>query len=180
MCVCELTFITSNKHKFEEAKKYLGNIKWLKIDYPEIQGNSNEEIVKASLKYLENKLQRNFFIEDSGLYIEALNGFPGPYSKYVYNKIGCEGILKLMEHFTNKNAEFISTIGAKLDNKHLVIIGKCKGKISHTMQGIYGFGYDPIFIPNKLNKTFAELTLEIKNKYSHRGKALKKLKNYIL
>jgi len=171
----EIVFITSNKGKVEEAQKYfipLGiKIIQQKIEYPEIQAGELEEVVKFGIKWLKDKLDKPFFIDDSGLFINALNGFPGVYSKYVFKTLGNEGILKLMNGVENRRACFKSVIGY-YDGEIHIFKGVVDGTIAHKKRGNLGFGFDPIFIPEGFNKTFAEMTTEEKNKISHRGKAL--------
>jgi XTP/dITP diphosphohydrolase len=173
----KIFFVTSNKGKFSEAEKKIKNIEQKKIDYPEIRSEKLSEIVVHGIEFLKGKIRKPFFIEDSGLFIESLNGFPGPFSKYVFNKIGCKGILKLMKNEKNRKAVFKSVIGY-YDKKIKVFEGVCEGRISTRMRGKKGFGYDPIFIPNS-DKTFAQMGIDEKNTYSHRGKALTKLVNFM-
>lgn len=171
-------FITSNKHKYEEIKRIIGNIEMLNIPYPEIQANEIEEVVKFGVEYLKEKVRKKFFIEDSGLFISALNGFPGVFSSYVFKTIGNEGILKLMHNVENRDAKFVSVIGF-YDGELHIFRGECNGRIANEIRGNKGFGYDPIFIPKGCNKTFGEMEREEKNKYSHRGKAVTKLKQFL-
>ncbi|MEM2715182.1 MAG: non-canonical purine NTP pyrophosphatase, partial [Candidatus Thermoplasmatota archaeon] len=127
-------FITSNKHKYEEIKKLLRNIKMLSIPYPEIQTDKLEEVVLYALDYLKSKIKGNFFIEDSGLFIKCLKDFPGVYSSYIFKKIGNEGILKLMENKKDREAYFASVIGY-YDGKIHLFKGVCKGKIAKEEKG---------------------------------------------
>ena len=163
-------FITGNKNKFEEAKKLMDNIEMLHIPYPEIQADSLEEVAEYGVEYLKGKIKGKFFLEDSGLFIDSLNGFPGVYSAYVFKTIGNDGILKLMKGIENRNAYFKAVIGYYDGSLHL-FEGTCHGKISYKKRG-GGFGYDPIFIPEGSKKTFGEMSKEEKNKFSHRGKAM--------
>ncbi len=178
----KIYFITSNKGKFEEAKEILGKygvkVEMKSISYPEVQAETLEEVVNFGLKYLQNKLDKPFFIEDSGLFIDALNGFPGVYSAYVFKTIGNDGILKLMETVTNRNARFVSVVGYFDGANEKIFKGVVNGRISYSKRGKGGFGFDPIFIPEGYSNTFAELGSE-KNKISHRYKALKKLGEYL-
>ncbi|MBC7081781.1 MAG: XTP/dITP diphosphatase [Thermoplasmatales archaeon] len=171
-------FITSNKHKYEEIKKIVKNVKMLTIPYPEIQANELEEVVVYGIEYLKEKVDGNFFIEDSGLFIKSLNDFPGVYSSFVFKTIGNKGILKLMENKRNREAFFASVIGY-YDGKINLFKGICKGKIAREEKGNNGFGYDPIFIPEGKRKTFGEMEIEEKNLYSHRSKAVKKFIDFL-
>lgn len=181
----KLYFITSNKGKVLEAKTKLSE---LKIDviqkdlgYPEIQTDSLEEVAIYGVEQIKKKFDQPFILEDAGLFIDELNGFPGVFSAYVYHTIGCEGILKLMDKSGNnqRKATFRSIYAfCKPDEKPLIFMGECKGIISDKQKGDKGFGYDPIFIPNNNQKTFAEMQISEKNIISHRGKALEKLCDY--
>lgn len=172
-------FVTGNKNKYEEIKRYLSEkIEMKRIPYPEIQTEKIEDVALHGIEFLKERLNENFFVEDSGLFIKALKGFPGVFSSYVFKTIGNEGIKKLMKGIKDREAEFISVI-AFYDGKINIFKGVCKGKISEEIKGRGGFGYDPIFIPYGSGKTFAEMSIEEKNKYSHRGKAVRKLKEYL-
>lgn len=168
-------FATSNKSKFREVKSVFSKegieVKHLKICYAEIQANSLKEVVEFGIEFLK-KLNKKIFIEDSGLFVHSLNNFPGVYSSYVFKTIGYEGILKLLEDKKNREAHFETMIAYYNLKKIKFFNGICEGRISLIAKGKNGFGYDPIFIPKNANKTFGEMGIEEKNRYSHRGKAL--------
>ncbi|RLF42286.1 MAG: non-canonical purine NTP pyrophosphatase, partial [Thermoplasmata archaeon] len=110
----------------------------------------------------------------------SLSNFPGVYSAYVFKRIGCKGILKLMEDKKDRYAEFRSVIVYKEKGKRTkIFIGKCEGEIAFEEKGNRGFGFDPIFIPYGSSKTFGEMDVEEKNKYSHRGKSVEMLVKYL-
>jgi len=176
-----LGFITSNKNKFKEAKRVLSSYKidveFIKVDLLEIQDDELENVSRSALEYAKEKFTGKIMVEDSGLFVEELNGFPGPYSAYIYRRIGCEGILKLLFNINNRYAEFRSVISftnVNTDMKIKTFTGVIEGQISKEKRGREGFGYDPIFIPEKCENTFAEMNLDNKNRYSHRGRSLKK------
>lgn len=174
-----LGFITSNENKFKEAKKVLEkfniDLRIIKESLIEIQDDNLENVSKFSLEFAKKKYSGQYLVEDSGLFIKSLNGFPGPYSAYIYRKIGCEGILKLIND-ANRIAEFRSAISFTRTNGDQVytFIGVVKGRITFEKKGDKGFGFDPIFMPKNYENTFAEMPIEEKNKISHRGLALKK------
>lgn len=174
-------FITSNKGKVAEVQKKCSNINIEIIQknfgYPEIQAINLEDVALYGTKHIQKRISHPFILEDAGLFIDDLNGFPGVYSAYVYHTIGCKGILRLMENFKNKNrkAVFKSVFAFAANNKPRLFVGECLGKITNNEVGEYGFGYDPIFIADGENKTFAQMTTDEKNKISHRGKSLNKL-----
>ena len=174
----KIFFVTSNNGKYVEAKKKIKNIEQKIFEYPEIRSENLGEIVVYGIEFLKEKIRKLFFIEDSGLFIESLNDFPGPFSKYVFNKVGCKGILKLMKNEKNRNAVFKSVIGY-YDGRIKLFEGVCEGRVSTRMRGKKGFGYDPVFIPKNSDKTFAQMGIDEKNTYSHRGKALTKLVNFM-
>jgi len=184
----ELQFVSKNKHKLLEILSLIKTmnaddiIKVVLSPLPKIEIQSNDlvEVVRFAAQYLAEKGYTNFFIEDSGLFIEALNGFPGPYSNFVFKTIGLEGILKLLRGVSNRKAYFMSAIALSFRGEIKVFIGKVEGEISHEKRGKRGFGFDPIFIPIGSNKTFAEMKLEEKNKFSHRAKAVKSMIEYLM
>jgi len=172
-------FVTGNIHKFNEARRVLAEYKvavaMLKIEAVEIQDDNLESIAKASATDAVKKCGLPIFVEDAGLFIEALNGFPGPYSSYVYRTIGTKGILKLMENVDKRDAYFQSAVAfSSPEETPKCFQGKVKGKISMEESGRSGFGFDPIFEPSGgRKKTFAEMTITEKNEYSHRAEALR-------
>ncbi|MDI6887517.1 MAG: XTP/dITP diphosphatase [Candidatus Thermoplasmatota archaeon] len=176
-----LYFVTSNLNKFREVKNELEKLGVVVVQkalsYPELQADSPEEVVKAALRTIA--LLEPFIIEDAGLFIRALNNFPGVYSSFVFKTLGCDGILKLLKGKKDRYAEFRSVIGLKMGNSKKIFTGICKGEISTCAKGHGGFGYDPIFIPNGKKKTFAEMSIKEKNRCSHRGKAVQKLGSYL-
>jgi XTP/dITP diphosphohydrolase len=175
-----LYFITSNKGKFLEAKEKLLPLGFSVIQkdlgYPEIQAESLEDVALQGVKHIRMEFHKPFMLEDAGLFIEALQGFPGVYSKYVFFTIGLPGILRLLSEVKNRKAIFRSVYAySELGHEPIISVGECNGTITTGQQGKNGFGYDPIFIPKGLHRTFGEMTIDEKNRYSHRSKALNKL-----
>ena len=175
----DLYFVSSNNHKFHEAKKILDsfgiNLGFLKSNLEEIQSNSLRNIAMAKARDAFSKFKKPLIIEDDGLFIDSIQGFPGPYSSYVFKTIGNKGILNLLKN--NRKAKFVSIITYCDKNFLESFDGKLDGKISKTQKG-KGWGFDPIFIPNNSKKTFAEINN--KNELSHRYKALKKFSKWYL
>ena len=171
-------FITSNDHKFREAKEifsgYGVSIERISKPYKEIQADTLEEVVREALENIEEK---DVFIEDAGLFVGALGGFPGVYSKYVENTVGNEAILKLLSDVKERSAVFQSVVGYKSENIE-IFEGKVEGEIAEEQRGKKGFGYDPIFIPKGFNKTFAE-DITLKMQLSHRKQAMEKLAKHL-
>jgi XTP/dITP diphosphohydrolase len=175
----DLFFASSNNHKYQEAKKILDvfgiKLGFFKIDLEEIQSNSLKDIASKKAINAFSKLKKPLIIEDDGLFIDSLNGFPGPYSSYVFKTIGNKGILNLLTN--NRNAKFISIITFYDKKTSQSFEAKLDGTISKSQKG-KGWGYDPIFVPKNSKKTFAEMN--DKNELSHRYKALKKFSNWYL
>jgi XTP/dITP diphosphohydrolase len=181
-----LFFATGNLHKFNEVQHFLRDypieLKSVDLKGPEIQGKTVEEIAVASVHQAYEKMRESIFIEDTGLFIKQLRGFPGPFSSYVYDTIGIDGVLKLLESVQDRSAEFRSAIAFCAPGiPPISFIGISSGTISLRKRGSYGFGFDPIFKPaDGHNKTFAEMDLEEKNRISHRTRSLKKLITWYL
>lgn len=182
----EILFVTGNAHKFGEAEsilKHFGiNISHKNLHLEEMRSDSIEEIARASALDAYAKEGVPLFVEDSGLFIPSLGGFPGAYSAWAFGKIGNEGILKLAK---GKEAEFRACIAYANQNGAKTFTGIVKGRISEAIRGKEGFGYDPIFIPDKFpgvrhsgEKTFAEVP-EMKDALSHRRRALEEFGKHI-
>lgn len=174
-------FATGNVNKFMEAKAVLSSygiaVGMLRLKTLEIQSEDLEEIARVSVIEAFRRLGLPVIVEDAGLFVEALNGFPGPYSSYVYKTIGNIGLLKLMENMENRKAIFCSVVAYLSDEMESPICfkGEVKGEITTISRGAcMGFGFDPIFKPEGSKKTFAEMSIQEKNCYSHRARALRK------
>jgi len=183
----KLIFATNNQHKVDEIRSVLPpqfsiiTLKEAGIDkdipepYSTLEENARE---KATVIY--QMTNTNCFSEDSGLEVFALNGEPGVKSaRYAgEDKSSADNIIKVltkMEGLTNRDAQFRTVICLILNGKEHLFEGTCKGHIITEEKGAQGFGYDPIFIPEGAQKTFAEMSMEEKNQYSHRRKAVDKL-----
>lgn len=179
-------FITGNFHKFSEVRSILNvrgiPVGMLRMKGVEIQSDDIREIAESSAVEAFNRCHLPLIVEDAGLFIDALGGFPGPYSAYVYKTIQNKGILKLMENIQNRKATFRSAIVYySQETGPLLFEGETEGKITLTERkgnGNSGFGFDPIFQPVYSGKTFAEMTLEEKNYSSHRAKAVSKFADW--
>lgn len=180
-------FATNNIHKFHEARKVLSEYKiatgMLRVKSLEIQSDSLEEIAKASVIDAFRKCNLPIIVEDAGLFVEALNGFPGPYAAYVYKTIGNKGLLQVMKNVENRKAKFESAVtycSVQLDLP-MCFKGEAHGEITKEERnggGESGFGFDPVFQPENSGKTFAEMTVAEKNGYSHRANALRKFSEW--
>ncbi len=171
--------ITHNRNKYEELRRFIPGLQMLDLEYPEIQADTIEEVIDFALDYLSSRIQGDFIIDDSGLHIHALNDFPGVYSAYVFQTLGNEGILKLMEGVEDRRATFKTVIGLRYHGENFKFVGLCHGSIAKSIRGTAGFGYDPIFIPENEERTFGEMSMEEKNRISHRGKAIRKFIGFL-
>ena len=179
-----LYFITNNTHKYEEASRILGeyNIRLELLPYAkkiEIQDDDLRKIVLYAAKVAYTHVRKPLVVEDAGLFVKALRGFPGPYSSYVYKTIGINGILKLLENNPNRQAYFKSVVACVCPPYIEVFEGVVEGWIAEKPRGSQGFGFDPIFTPHGSDKTFAEMSIDEKNRYSHRGKAFRSLAEFL-
>jgi XTP/dITP diphosphohydrolase len=172
-------FATSNKNKFNEAsrilEKYGYELVLFSFEKKELQSTDLGEIALQSALIAYTYVNAPVVVEDSGLFIKALNGFPGPFSSYVYKTIGVRGVLKLTEGVTDRSAYFEAAVAIVMPPFERVFKGSVYGRIADSPRGTGGFGFDPIFIPENEDKTFAEMSVEEKNKYSHRARAFEKL-----
>jgi XTP/dITP diphosphohydrolase len=178
----EILFATSNKNKVAEAAAVLKahgvTVKHLRFEHREIRSESLEEIAREAVGAAYEATgraggtgPRPVFVEDSGLFIDALGGFPGPYSAWVQKKLGNAGILRLLEGVTGRAAVFKACIAYHDGKAVRVFHGECHGAIADAARGSSGFGYDPIFVPQGHSQTFAE-NIELKNNLSHRYNSL--------
>lgn len=157
----KITYVTGNKYKIELAQRILGplgvEVLQKKIYCPEIQDNDIVNVSKFSAQYAANELKIPVIKNDSGLIIEGLNGFPGPYTAYVEDTLTEEGILKLMQNVDNRKAYFIEVISYCEPGKEPVsFVSKTHGTIAEEKRGEYGWSYDRIFVPKGEQKTLAE------------------------
>jgi len=178
----KIIFVTGNPHKVIEATGILAplgiEIMQNNCGYPELQEDELAEIASFGAKWAANKLNCEVMVDDSGIFIEELGGFPGPYSAYVAKTLGNENILKLMEGVSNRNATLKCVIGyCRPGDEAIVFSGEVKGNIAKSIRGNLGFGYDPIFEVD--GATFGEMGDEEKNRISHRYRALVKFASWL-
>lgn len=187
----KLLFATQNEHKISEIKKIISpNIAIQSLgdihdstDIPET-GTTLEENALIKARFVYTKFNQNCFADDTGLEVEALNGAPGVYSaRYAGEpKSDEKNMIKLLEELknkTNRKAHFKCVIALILNGKEILFEGILKGEILPEKSGTNGFGYDPIFLPENSSKTLAEMSMEEKNKISHRAIAVKKLVEFL-
>lgn len=177
-----ITFASTNQNKFLEVQSILStrniSVDFSQIHLVEIQSDSLEEIAREKAKTAFAKVGRQVIVEDDGLFIDSLGGFPGQCSSFVFRTIGNDGILKLLAGSAKRSAYFRSLIAFYNGITLSISDGRVDGRISDRVtEG--GWGYDPIFVPDGTNLTFAELKKN-KNEYSHRKRALEKFAQWYL
>jgi len=169
-------FLTHNRDKYQEASAILAGmgvrVRHLNQSKIEIQDSRPENIARFALKNALRDNRKPILVEDSGLFIETLDGFPGPYSSYVYDTIGLKGVLAILRSHEHRRAYFQATVAfGSPSTRPCFFTGRVKGRISHRILGKSGFGYDPIFIPEGYTKTFGQSSQSFKNTKSHRARA---------
>ena len=188
----KIVFATNNQHKLDEIRKITeGKIEILSLndigsnDEIEETGNTLEENALIKARFIKNKYGYDCFAEDTGLEVEALGNAPGVYSAR-YAGDACrdeDNIKKLLDNLkgiANRKARFRTVIALLMNNEEYFFEGEIKGHIIDEKRGFAGFGYDPIFVPEGYDQTFAELGEEIKNRISHRSIATQKLVDFLL
>ncbi len=176
-------FATGNIHKFNEARVMLAEhglgVGMMRMKGVEIQSDSLKEIASTSAANAYKKIHLPLIVEDAGLFVDALKGFPGPYAAYAYKTVENEGILKLMAGVKNRKATFRSSIAYcnSETGETVCFEGQSQGEITakeRISDFESAFGFDPIFQPKGSKKTFAEMSIKEKNGFSHRAQAVSK------
>lgn len=190
MHMIQIVFATNNLNKLNEVQAMLPtNIHILSLsdiscteDIPETQNTIEGNAIQKA-QYIKDHYGYDCFADDTGLEVEALNNQPGVYSaRYAGAQRNAVDNMALLltnlEDKANRKAQFKTVIALILNNQLQTFTGICKGEITHQKQGNKGFGYDPIFKPLGYNQTFAEMSLDEKNRIGHRGKAIRQLVNF--
>jgi inosine triphosphate pyrophosphatase len=177
-----LIFVTGNPKKLEEVQAILGSaipIEGRAVDLPELQGEP-DEISREKCKLAAQQIDGPVIVEDTCLCFNALKGLPGPYIKWFLEKLGHEGLNRLLAGFEDKSAYALCTFSfaASADAEPITFEGRTDGRIV-LPRGPPHFGWDPIFQPDGFDQTFAEMEKATKNDISHRRKALNQLKTYL-
>lgn len=185
-----LVFATNNAHKLEEVQVMVGNSFILKSlldiscsqDIPET-GDTFAANAGLKSRYVFEKYGLDCFGDDSGLVVDALNGEPGVYSaRYSGSrdpKLNLDLVLEKLQGVTKREARFVTVISLLWKGKEYLFEGRVEGHITSERSGTAGFGYDPIFIPQGYDCTFAEMSAEAKNAISHRGRAMQQLVDFL-
>jgi XTP/dITP diphosphohydrolase len=187
----QLVFATNNPNKLKEVQSLLPHyIELLSLEdigcneeIPETQNTIEGNAIQKA-NYIKEKYGYDCFADDTGLEVEALGGAPGVYSARYAGKqrnanSNMDKLLHELNIHSNREAQFKTVIALQLHDKQHTFTGICKGEITTSKKGKKGFGYDPIFKPKGYSQTFAELSLEEKNKIGHRGKAVKQLVTFL-
>lgn len=187
----KLVFATNNLNKLKEVQHLIPkHIQLLSLndincleDIPETQNTIEGNAIQKA-EFVKNKYGYDCFADDTGLEIDALNGAPGIYSaRYAGPQRNSEDniqkVLQNLEQVNERKAHFKTVIALELQGKQHVFTGICQGTITRTKSGDQGFGYDPIFKADGQKKTFAEISLEEKNRIGHRGKAVNQLVQFL-
>lgn len=185
-----LVFATNNAHKVEEVQAMVGEAFELKslagigcdVD---VEETGTTFVANASIKsrYIHEHYGLNCFADDSGLVVDALNGEPGVYSaRYSGQRdpqLNLELVLEKMAGQQDRSARFVSVISLIWNGEEYLFEGRVEGRITAERSGTAGFGYDPIFIPEGYDQTFAEMPAEEKNRISHRGRAMQQMVDFL-
>lgn len=186
-----IVFASNNANKLKEIQKILPEVEILSLkdincfdELPETQDTLQGNALQKA-RYVKENYGYDCFADDTGLMIDALNGEPGVYSaRYAGPSCSAEDnmkkVLELMEGKEDRKARFKTVIALVTENEEKCFEGAVEGKIETQRAGSDGFGYDPIFTPEGFDQTFAEISLDIKNQISHRGRATKAFADYLL
>ncbi len=179
MQIKRVTFATTNKGKLEEARSILGmEVDGTPLEIDEIQSLDPVRVAVEKAKVYFKELQKPLFVEDTSLSFNGLNGLPGTYISDFSKMIGNEGLVKLINENRKATAQ-VTVVYVDEAGKEHVFEGKIDGTISNEPKGENGFGWDQIFIPDGEERTFGEMSLEEKNKYSMRAIALRSFSNWL-
>ena len=177
----EILFITGNKKKVEEVRAITGlNVIAKNLDILEIQSLDVEEVAKAKALSAFQAVGQPVIVDDTGMSIDALGGLPGALVAWFLDSLQPAGILRLMVNEKNRKASVSTCIAYADETGVFAFTGTIYGTVTDYLKGENGFGYDPIFIPDGHDKTYAEMTADEKNEISMRKIALLKLKKFIL
>ncbi len=173
----DITLITGNAGKAREFEDLLGfSISHEKVPLTEIQAVDVGEVARMKALEAFSIVNKPVLVDDTGLALEAWNGMPGALIAWFLDCVGNEGILKMAASFPDRKATVTTALGYADENGAQVFIGKLHGELAFEERGENGFGYDPIFIPEDSQLTFAEMTSEAKNAISMRRRAVDELK----
>ncbi len=183
MLVKKITFVTQNKNKLEDAQKLLAEfeVEHIDFDIPEIQSLDPREIVEHKLKAAYEKVGTPCFVMDASLFLDCLNGFPGPFAKWWFEKAVLEEkTCKIAALFNEYACKWTTVLGYFDGNETYFLEETIRGTISRSPRGENGYHWDTIFIPEGEERTLAEMTFEVKQSFAVTKKLLDRLKNVAL
>ncbi|TCJ16400.1 RdgB/HAM1 family non-canonical purine NTP pyrophosphatase [Rubrobacter taiwanensis] len=177
-----IIFVTSNRNKAREAGRILGlNVEPVPLDVPEIQSLDLEAVARAKVRAACEALgdpDLPVLAEDSGLAVNAWNGFPGALTRWLMQSVGNEGLLRMLSGYEDRSARALCVVAVAHEGSIHTFWGEVEGEIAPEPRGSGGFGYDPVFIPAGQSRTYAELG-ELKNELSHRARALRAVREWL-
>ncbi len=173
----KIALITGNAGKVAEISRLLGvEVYGQKVPLPEVQATDVREVARAKAQAAYDQLKQPVLVDDTGLYIHAWGELPGALIAWFLDNVGCEGVLKMLEGWDDRSAHVVTALGYCDEHGVQVFDGELNGSIASEIRGENGFGYDPIFVPEGGDQTFAELTHEQKDSISMRAIAAGKLR----
>jgi XTP/dITP diphosphohydrolase len=180
-----IAFATGNRGKMKEARLILSPFRIRPVPFNgkgvEVQADTVSEVASFSARAAAARYRKALIVEDAGLFVDALNGFPGPFSSYVFRTIGIAGLLRLLEGEMSRGARFRSAVSyCAPGGDPIVFDGDVEGRILVAPAGTGGFGFDPVFVPNGEEKSMGQMTLEEKCGVSHRGMSMRKFASWFL
>ncbi len=180
-----IPFATGNSGKVLEARIILSPFRIRPLPFDgkgvEVQASTVSEVAAYAARTASRKYRRALIVEDAGLFVEALSGFPGPFSSYVFKTVGIAGLLRLLERERSRKASFRSAVAfCAPSGEPVVFEGIVSGRILRSPVGAGGFGFDPVFVPDGRKKSMAQMTLEEKCRVSHRGVAMRKFGSWFV
>jgi XTP/dITP diphosphohydrolase len=179
--VTDVTFVSTNPGKFREVREVLApfgvHVRWERRELPEPQADRLEDVLAAKLAAVAD-LPGYVLVEDSGLFIPSLRGFPGVYSAHILRIWKFDPILELLRH-RPRGAYYRAIAGLRRGRQRWTFAGEVRGTIARRPAGTGGFGYDPIFVPRGWERTFAQATAVEKNAISHRARAIRQVGEHL-
>jgi XTP/dITP diphosphohydrolase len=176
-------FVSTNEHKRREVQEILGfELEWVDLDLPEIQAIEPAEVAAEKVRAARQALgapDLPVLVEDSGLMVDAWNGFPGALTKWLMRSVGNDGLLRILPPGEDRSARAVCVVAlAEPDGTVRTFRGEVPGTLASEPRGAGGFGYDPVFVPGWSSMTYAEMG-EGKNADSHRARAFRAVREWL-
>ncbi len=174
--LARFALVTGNPNKLDEAKRILDlELESVAIDLPELQSNNLEEVLRAKSAEAWNRVRRPVIVEETGLELNSMNGFPGPLVKWMLDSIGSEGIARAAHSLGDPGVTARCQLLAYDGERSVFAEGLTRGELVLPPRGADGFGWDPVFQPSGSSETYAELGRGTKDEIGHRGRAWRAL-----